>query len=158
MKIKALLERRRGEWEEVTTQIHPDYPDTGMFMDKDRKVKVLDILCGLTWGGQFFSKSYTQMVQIVKINHSSIEKIKTDPRREDWRTQREQATLDAARDKNNQDLINYIYKLLDISATRCVCCGEIIPEGRQVCLNCERSPDDDPLIIKAVDDLRKEKK
>ena len=20
---------------------------------------------------------------------------------------------------------------------RCVCCGEIIPEGRQVCLNCE---------------------
>lgn len=21
---------------------------------------------------------------------------------------------------------------------RCVCCGEIIPEGRQVCPNCER--------------------
>lgn len=20
---------------------------------------------------------------------------------------------------------------------RCICCGEIIPEGRQVCLNCE---------------------
>ena len=20
---------------------------------------------------------------------------------------------------------------------RCVCCGEVIPEGRQVCLNCE---------------------
>lgn len=40
---------------------------------------------------------------------------------------------------------------------RCVCCGEIIPEGRQVCPNCERSPDDDPLIIKTVDSLRKEK-
>ena len=44
------------------------------------------------------------------------------------------------------------------NVNRCVCCGEIIPEGRQVCLNCERSPEDDPLIIKAVDDLRKEKK
>lgn len=25
------------------------------------------------------------------------------------------------------------------TADRCVCCGEIIPEGRQVCPNCERS-------------------
>ena len=24
-------------------------------------------------------------------------------------------------------------------AERCVCCGEIIPEGRQVCPNCERA-------------------
>lgn len=40
---------------------------------------------------------------------------------------------------------------------RCVCCGAIIPEGRQVCPNCERSAEDDPLIIKAVDSLRKEK-
>ena len=24
-------------------------------------------------------------------------------------------------------------------ADRCVCCGEIIPEGRQVCPQCERS-------------------
>ena len=21
---------------------------------------------------------------------------------------------------------------------RCICCGEIIPEGRQVCVNCEK--------------------
>lgn len=48
-------------------------------------------------------------------------------------------------------------RCLIASDNRCVCCGEIIPEGRQVCLNCERSPEDDPLIIKAVDDLRKEK-
>ena len=27
------------------------------------------------------------------------------------------------------------YDLLDVN--RCVCCGEIIPEGRQVCPNCE---------------------
>lgn len=22
---------------------------------------------------------------------------------------------------------------------RCVCCGEVVPEGRQICLTCERS-------------------
>lgn len=22
---------------------------------------------------------------------------------------------------------------------RCICCGEIIPEGRQVCINCEKA-------------------
>ena len=26
---------------------------------------------------------------------------------------------------------------------RCVCCGEIIPEGRQVCKNCEQKFDKD---------------
>ena len=26
---------------------------------------------------------------------------------------------------------------------RCACCGEIIPEGRQVCPNCERSVQDE---------------
>lgn len=25
---------------------------------------------------------------------------------------------------------------------RCVCCGEIIPEGRQVCINCEKGADE----------------
>ena len=54
--------------------------------------------------------------------------------------------------------IQYDIQLYRPNVNRCVCCGEIIPEGRQVCLNCERSPEDDPLIIKAVDDLRKEKK
>ena len=24
-------------------------------------------------------------------------------------------------------------------ADRCVCCGEIVPEGRQICPQCERS-------------------
>ena len=136
MKIKALLERKRGEWEEIPVQIHPDFPDTGMFLDKDRKVKVMDITCGLTWGGQFFSKSYRQMIDIVKINHSMIEKMKTEPKRKEWLTQREQTTIDAAKDKNNQDLIDYIERL-DISVNRCVCCGAIIPEGRQVCPKCE---------------------
>lgn len=49
-------------------------------------------------------------------------------------------------------------RVIVASDNRCVCCGEIIPEGRQVCPNCEKSAEDDPLIIKAVDDLRKEKK
>lgn len=40
---------------------------------------------------------------------------------------------------------------------RCVCCGEIIPEGRQVCPICEKSLADAPLILKPVDTLRKEK-
>ena len=29
------------------------------------------------------------------------------------------------------------------SAELCVCCGVIIPEGRQVCPNCERSKEDE---------------
>ena len=113
MRIKALLERKRGEWEEISCQIHPDFPDTGMFLDKDRKVKVMDIACGLTWGGQFYSKSYKDMMNVVKVNHSTIEKIKQYPARRDWLMQRAQATIDAAKDKNNQDLIEYINKLLD---------------------------------------------
>lgn len=113
MRIKALLERKRGEWEEIPVQVHPDFPDTGMFLDKDRKVKAMDIACGLTWGGQFYSKSYTQMIQIVKINHSTIEQIKTESARRDWLQSRIQATIDAAKDENNQDLIDYITKLLD---------------------------------------------
>lgn len=30
----------------------------------------------------------------------------------------------------------YINDLLD--SNKCVCCGEIIPEGRQICINCEQ--------------------
>lgn len=111
MRIKALLERKRGEWEEITCQIHPDFPDTAMFMDKDRKVKVMDITCGLTWGGQFFSKSYTQMIQIVKINHSTIDDSKL--LRKEWTEKRIKTVIDAAEDRNNQELIEYIDKLLD---------------------------------------------
>ena len=136
MKIKALLERKRGEWEEIPCQIHPDFPDTGMFWDKDCKIKAMDIACGLTWGGQFYAKSYRDMMNVVKNNHSVIEKIKQHPVRKDWLTQRAQATIDAAKDKNNQDLVDYIGKLT-IPENRCVCCGEIIPEGRQVCPKCE---------------------
>ena len=113
MRIKALLERKRGEWEEIHVQVHPDFPDTGMFLDRDRKVKAMDIACGLTWGGQFYSKSYKDMMNVVKVNHSTIENIKQHPARRDWLTQRAQATIDAAKEENNQDLIDYITKLLD---------------------------------------------
>ena len=44
-----------------------------------------------------------------------------------------------------------------MSANLCVCCGAIIPEGRQVCPICEKSLADAPLILKPVDSLRKEK-
>ena len=27
--------------------------------------------------------------------------------------------------------------VIQMNEDRCVCCGEVIPEGRQVCLNCE---------------------
>ena len=50
-----------------------------------------------------------------------------------------------------------IGRFIVASGDRCVCCGEPVPEGRQVCPECERSVEDDPLIIKAVDTLRKEK-
>lgn len=26
---------------------------------------------------------------------------------------------------------------------RCICCGEIIPEGRQICVNCEKEKEID---------------
>ena len=29
----------------------------------------------------------------------------------------------------------------DGNENRCVCCGDIIPEGRQVCIKCEKSAD-----------------
>ncbi len=29
-------------------------------------------------------------------------------------------------------------RLLHVTENRCVCCGEIIPEGRMVCPTCER--------------------
>lgn len=32
------------------------------------------------------------------------------------------------------------------SAERCVCCGEIIPEGRMVCPNCEEGSNGKRLI------------
>lgn len=32
---------------------------------------------------------------------------------------------------------NYITERKPYMADRCICCGEIIPEGRQVCLSCE---------------------
>lgn len=32
----------------------------------------------------------------------------------------------------------------------CVCCGEIIPEGRQVCLNCERKTANKTTIIERI--------
>lgn len=111
MRIKALLERKRGEWEEIICQIHPDYPDTGMFLDKDRKVKVMDIACGLTWGERFHSKSYKEMMQIVKINHSTIDDSKL--LRKEWLEKRIKTVIDAAENRNNQELIEYISKLLD---------------------------------------------
>ena len=111
MRIKALLERKRGEWEEVPVLIHLDYPDTGMFLDKDRKVNVMDITCGLTWGGQFYSKTYKQMAEIVKINHSTIDDSKL--LRKEWTEKRIKTVIDAAKDRNNQELIEYISKLLD---------------------------------------------
>ncbi len=38
------------------------------------------------------------------------------------------------------DLVDALLKLFEGGATdnRCVCCGAIIPEGRQVCPNCEK--------------------
>ena len=64
---------------------------------------------------------------------------------------------DAYVDKCERLKMELFGRVIVASDNRCVCCGEIIPEGRQVCPNCERSPADDPLIIKAVDTLRKEK-
>lgn len=64
----------------------------------------------------------------------------------------------------NNDAIHLSHKIRDDiqlyrpNVNRCVYCGEIIPEGRQVCPNCERILTDAPLILKPVDDLRKEKK
>ena len=34
---------------------------------------------------------------------------------------------------------------------RCVCCGEIIPEGQQVCEKCEREAEDEDYKISSQD-------
>lgn len=43
--------------------------------------------------------------------------------------------------KINHKYLHYgeIVVLLDQNVDRCVCCGEIVPEGRQVCLKCEKA-------------------
>ena len=66
--------------------------------------------------------------------------------------------------EQNRDAIYLSQKIRDDiqlyrpDVNRCVCCGEMIPEGRQVCPNCERNLTDTPLILKPIDSLRKEKK
>ena len=65
--------------------------------------------------------------------------------------------------EQNRDAIHISHVIRDDiqfyrpDVNRCVCCGAIIPEGRQVCPNCERTLTDAPLILKPVDTLRKEK-
>ena len=34
-----------------------------------------------------------------------------------------------------------------MSEDRCICCGNIIPEGRQICWNCEHQEDIDRCVI-----------
>lgn len=38
---------------------------------------------------------------------------------------------------------------------RCVCCGEIIPEGRQVCIRCEREAENEDCKISNQNQRRK---
>ena len=65
--------------------------------------------------------------------------------------------------EQNRDAIYLSQKIRDDiqlyrpDVNHCVCCGAIIPEGRQVCPNCERTLTDAPLILKPVDTLRNEK-
>lgn len=41
---------------------------------------------------------------------------------------------------------------------RCVCCGEIIPEGRQVCIRCEimAETEEDLINLKVAEELLRE--
>ncbi len=43
--------------------------------------------------------------------------------------------------KINHKYLHYgdVVKLVESNAEHCVCCGEIIPEGRQVCYKCEKA-------------------
>lgn len=43
--------------------------------------------------------------------------------------------------KVNHKYLHYgdIVALLDQNAEHCVCCGDIVPEGKQVCHNCEKA-------------------
>jgi hypothetical protein len=41
-------------------------------------------------------------------------------------------------EENAEAMRKQVIKLLESLQNRCVCCGEIIPEGRQVCPMCEK--------------------
>ncbi len=41
-----------------------------------------------------------------------------------------------------------------VMENRCVCCGEIIPEGRQVCMRCEREAENEDHKISGQDQRR----
>lgn len=49
-----------------------------------------------------------------------------------------------------KDNIQYDFNNINISnntgVETCVCCGKIIPEGRQMCPNCEKSLDDNTIL------------
>ena len=39
------------------------------------------------------------------------------------------------------DVAGEIEGRMIVAADRCVCCGQYVPEGRQICPNCERGRD-----------------
>lgn len=52
-----------------------------------------------------------------------------------------QADLDL-RDKNDANMEQYQYRNMT-NVDRCVCCGRIVPEGRSICIQCERQIQED---------------
>ena len=47
-------------------------------------------------------------------------------------------TADGALEREQQDTLDDIQEMAGEDAERCVCCGQIIPEGRMVCPPCEK--------------------
>ena len=46
-------------------------------------------------------------------------------------------------------------KKILIIPSRCVCCGEEVPEGRMVCLKCEEMPEERPVYLTCENDSPK---
>lgn len=48
-------------------------------------------------------------------------------------------TDDGALEQQQREIVNDIRQIAGTDENRCVCCGEVIPEGRQVCPDCEKA-------------------
>lgn len=46
-------------------------------------------------------------------------------------------TRDGALENDEADLLLRIREMVGVDDNRCICCGRIIPEGREVCPACE---------------------
>ena len=78
-----------------------------------------------------------------KRQRNALETLKSALNESNTADEKRQAELDEVFDKcaNELRVVALEKRKIRIAPNRCVCCGEVIPEGRQVCPACEEDDD-----------------